>query len=380
MGLTVDVFVIFRILLRRWWVVVPTLAVTAGALMLVLTQVEPEYEANASLLLAGPELTQGTQPEGETGTTELSATIVAEIVQGDSVRDQLGGDSLADYRVEVTGDSILRVVATSDSQGTPVPTVQAVLQAIEEVVATRQQELDVPPEMVPRVDVLSEPTQARASTAPDGQGGTLEVYEATGSAAILTDADTAGAGGNPYTASGGTLRVLQEVAQSPQGRTAVYEGVASPEPFTVHMENRDMAPILYVTAHGENPNGVMQTLERAVAFLNGELADRQQRAGVDEDRWIRLETLSMPAGAVEMSANLRRPLLTILGLGLIAAVSLAVLADSLIAYREQRRQRTQPTPSFGQGQDRRVTAATATDTSAEEGLRQEKEPEQVSGA
>lgn len=323
-----DVFVVVQTVLRRWWVVLPTLALTAGAVALVLMRVEPEYEATASLLLAAPELTQVPGEEAAEG-APASAAVIAEIVQGDEVRDRLAqGGASADYLVEVTGDgSILRVVATDASQSRVVPTVEAVLAAIDETVAERvgaQQDV--------RLDVLSRPSQARAATVPDADGGTSTVYEATGSVRLLGLGEDGAIGANPYVASGGTLRVLQEVAASPEARGAVLEGERNAS-FNLHMENRDAAPILYVSAQGTDPDGVMRTLDRAVTYLNDVLLDRQQQVGAPESTWIRLEPLSMPAAVTQLSANVRRPVLMIAGLGMIAAVSLALLVDNLMLRR-----------------------------------------------
>ncbi len=69
------------------------------------------------------------------------------------------------------------------------------------------------------------------------------------------------------------------------------------------------------------------------------LDERQAEAGIQEENRTRSVLLNNPAGATKTSGTLVKTVVTIVGLGLIAAATAAIVVESLVASGGARRRR-----------------------------------------
>jgi hypothetical protein len=325
---------IAQVLYRRWWVVVSVLVLTLVAVWLTIST-DSEYQATATLLLASPELGGSGQQVPEAEPT-FNPSVVVEIVDGDDTRVKLGSEfDISDYSVTATGENIIEVEARSDTPNAVVRTADAVVDEILLVVEALNADA---PGTEAVAEVLSRPQLARERTVEDPTGAPVVEYYATGSVLVNGAGSIEAAVPNPYTASEGTLRVLVEVASPGQVRQSILDEVNHGDPgFELVFDSRDIAPVLHVVATASEPAAAMQTLNAVVAFLDGDLAERQVLAGADESTFVWFQRLAYPDRAEPATGGVLRPIATIVVLGVVAAVSLAVLVDTAIAYRTKRR-------------------------------------------
>jgi len=334
-----DVAEIAKAVQRRWRVAASVLLVTLVATIVVMVSAASQHQAVASLLLVAPEIVGSSPDDSETDTPSiLTPGVVAEVVEGDEVRQGLevaGGP--ADYEVIVTQDgTILRVEATAETEARVVPTAAAVVEAIERTVAEFVEQTGGEGGSAVILEVLSRPSLARQRTVIDESGQSRVEFVASGSVLLLTGELVGPQKGNPFSPSEGTLRVLQEVASSPSTRASVLSGKEGAD-YLVELDTREGAAILRVTATASTTDDTLDVLHAAIAALDGDLAERQALTRAPEASWLRLQRLYVPEVATDVSGTLTRPLVTIVGLGLLAAVSLAVLADSILLARSRKR-------------------------------------------
>lgn len=331
---------IARVLRRRWWVLVAVLALTVVALVLTVVSLKSQYEATAALHLAQPELRASeTESSNHRDAVTLSPLVVTEIVEGDSTREKLGyATGTTDYSVALIGEGVLQVEATSAEAAPVVPAANAVLDEIERLIADANAQ-DSLTRM--SIEILSRPSVVRERPVPldddmvtgeEGEQPQIEYY-ATGSVLLAVDEVETVTPRNPYTASSGTLRVMLEVADAEAVRDAILDEFDDDEAdYEFVFTAGDEAPIVYVVATARSSQDAMDTLEAVVALLDEELRSRQVEAGADESTHIWYQRLSYPDEAEPVAGSLRRPIATVLVLGIVAAISLAVLADSIIGY------------------------------------------------
>ena len=180
-----DLRSLIRLLIRRWAVVIPTIAITVFVGQEMLSSVEPEFEANGSILvLAPPE----TAVSGTTGTSvddvspssevvsnpfaEISAALntsafaLAQLATNEAERERITASGLsADYDVVVLSDGpILSITARAERPTQAVATAKAVMELIAERIDEREARIGVPPERRLDLEVLSTPTKASELT------------------------------------------------------------------------------------------------------------------------------------------------------------------------------------------------------------------------
>jgi hypothetical protein len=332
-----DVIEIVRTVFRRWYVMVPVLLLTAGLAYTVVATAESQYETTGSFLLTQASLVGGDQGGGGTTQVSVSPAVIAEVVQGDEVRARVrdqGGS--ADYDIETGDEGLLRVTAAGATEDATVRTAQLVVEQVAQVLAERQDAAEIPEQRRITSEVLSTAAFARQQVTGVGTEEESVRYVARGSVRLVGPGDQ---GANPYAAStGGTIRVLEEVLASPQVRRELRDAGA-PGEYEVGARPRDTAPIVYVVGRATSPDGSMQAFSMAVDRLRAELRDRQEAAGAASATMLTFEPLSIPTGAALVGGELRRPLIVIVGLGLVAAVSLAILVEGLASRARSRRSR-----------------------------------------
>ncbi len=164
-----DLVTFLRVLLRRWDVVLPGLLLTLVTVMAAGTSVDPEYEAEGSVLLLGPSTSTSSQGAvavnpylSFNSSLESSAAIVAESMSsGETVRELADAGATAGYKVSHTQKTpILTVSARGPSKELVLYTADLVLQRLQEDLATRQEEAGAPAATLIRSQVLSPPRAA----------------------------------------------------------------------------------------------------------------------------------------------------------------------------------------------------------------------------
>jgi hypothetical protein len=312
---------------KRWWVAAAVMAITVMSLVWTISA-NTRYEATAILLLAGPSITgetPGTDTEGGEAVA-LDARVVAEIAGGDTTRTSLGPSADGvEIAISASENGIIRVETVASTSSNLVEVARSLMVEIDRIVA----ELDASdPRRSAETRVLSEPRYVREREVVETDGSTRTESYAVGSVLLAIDDPLASASDNPYTASDGTLRVLEELVSTDQVINSVREEVGDDEAsFEIVFQQRDAAPIAHVIASATSRESTMATLDAALAFLDGDLVTRQESAGADESTWISFQRLSLPTEAQVPEGSLRRPVATIIVLGLIASITLAVVVD-----------------------------------------------------
>lgn len=361
-----DVISLARILLRRWYVLLPVLVITAVALSVVYLQSTPVYSSTGSLLFADPSMQSLAEREGE-GTSAgavASPAIIAAVVQDAEIQERVldaGGSS--EYNVTAADGGVMQVNARANSGGAAVQTVELLLQEVGNQIALRQDEAGIPEDERFSVEILSTPSTAIEVDAGDEEEEAT--FQAVGSLRVIGDLGRE----NPYANSMFAYSVLREISASPAEQQAILEaGLEGSFELTM-----DEAPIARITASSPDPEQVEEVYATAVERLSGQLEDRQDRIGIPAGERTRIQELT-PPGPVEVEADgLLRPLVTVAGLGLVSALALALLVDNVMTSVGRRRsappeaeegqpveadgderERSGPQPGSGSAQGRRT--------------------------
>jgi hypothetical protein len=146
----------------------------------------------------------------------------------------------------------------------------------------------------------------------------------------LTDPD--GQPQNPYDALGD--RATAEIAQrltiqlnGTEWRRSIRSQGLSPEYL---VDNGDgTSGILRVTVETDNPEQAQATLDAVVAGMGEELANQQGRFELPEERRYTLDVLTASTAARQLFGNRTRLTVSVLLLGVGAAIAVALLADNL---------------------------------------------------
>lgn len=337
-----DVIEIARTALRRWYVVLAVLLLTGVAAVAVARTAEVHYEVSGSFLLSAVSAPDAEGADRDVAT--LTPHVASELVQDSDVRARVGEQGGSDdYTVTVEGDGLLRVQGAGASEEEAVTTAQLVMAEIRSEVTRHEDEAGAPENRRTEVEVLSSPTTARlvggGDVPADGADVGDEAYVATGSLRFLTPP---GAGSNPYAASlVGTVRVLEEVLQSPIARREIAAAGGDPG-YELGMLPADAAPIVNVVTTSTSAEVAERTFGLVEDGLRDELETRQDEVGAPEASWLNLEPLSVPVGAVVVGGELQRSLIVIIGVGVVAAVSLAVVVEAGASRRRSRHELDAP--------------------------------------
>lgn len=171
------------ILARRWYVFVPALLLTLGATFLLGQRVEPTYEAQASVLVAGPgdELGEG-NPFANSETAARALTVIMESPEAVASVDSLSnaGDGIDYIVTNVSHTAIIQIFIDA-------ATVEEAIQGAAAVVTILRTRLDEAQESVganqpgrSNLVILSPPVEATPSTA-----GRMRVLIAGGGVSVL---------------------------------------------------------------------------------------------------------------------------------------------------------------------------------------------------
>ena len=148
-----DLFTTIRILLRRWFVVVPALLVTAGAAYYAMQAVAPAYEATGAVVLLGP-ATAGAPVAGEPnpapvnpylefgGALETTGEIVSRTLMSEATVSKLAKKgATAAYEVGTGsegGSPIINLIATDADEQMARKTVNVLITEVSTELERRQ--------------------------------------------------------------------------------------------------------------------------------------------------------------------------------------------------------------------------------------------------
>jgi hypothetical protein len=183
-------------------------------------------------------------------------------------------------------------------------------------------------------------------------------YQSTATVSVLPAlTDPEGQAQNPYDALGNrsTAEIAQRLTIQLNGtewRRSIRSQGLSPEYL---VDNGDgTSGILRVTVETDNPEQAQATLDAVVAGMGDELANQQGRFELPEDRRYTLDVLTASTAARQLFGNRTRLTVSVLLLGVGAAVAVALLADNL-----ERTLRDRARARSGAGTTRAPSAAEA---------------------
>jgi capsular polysaccharide biosynthesis protein len=148
----VDFLTTIRIMLARWYVLVPALLATGIAALGVMSAVAPAYQAQGAVVLLGPATNQtATNPTAKNPYLGLSLDVVANVLTNVSMSETSmerlkAKGATAEYEVGtgLNGGPILNVTATSPNEQTALRTAEMVVADIRAELARRQQAQGAP--------------------------------------------------------------------------------------------------------------------------------------------------------------------------------------------------------------------------------------------
>jgi hypothetical protein len=152
----VDVWSLTVAALRRWYVLVPALLVTALVTMSAGSTIAPEYETTGAALLVAPGVASDkVNPYASSSGPEVLRTIV----NGSAVRARFAAQGLQpDFEITVTPRTpIYHVKVRSGDRQRTVGTASAVIEALRQELANGQREFGIPPEAMVTIQIIDAP-------------------------------------------------------------------------------------------------------------------------------------------------------------------------------------------------------------------------------
>ncbi|MGH8905619.1 MAG: hypothetical protein ACRD0K_03675 [Egibacteraceae bacterium] len=297
----------------------PGICATVAAGIVVVGQLGTLYDVFSPLVIVPAEAREDGPFQVAPGQPPLPlmANLLAESVETPEAEQRLreaGATAEYDVAVEAQGP-VLRVSTIGEDPESAIRTAQLVIDAIRQELADRATNITA--------ETLTSPDQAVpvAPSESSPAGGFL-----TTSAVLLTGGTDGAARVNPLGQLGlSTSAVIAEITRretfedqlKDSGATSDYEVLADP-----------LAPILRVTTTDRDPERAVKTMMTLVDTLNTEMAERQEALGAPRDTWLAVESVLNPRAEAVAGRKLRA-LLAVLGLGGIATLGLAVLAEGL---------------------------------------------------
>jgi capsular polysaccharide biosynthesis protein len=147
---------------------------------------------------------------------------------------------------------------------------------------------------------------------------------------------------NPYLSFDSSLDVLasvvaQDMTADATKKRVLAEGATAKYDVTTN----GSLPGVTVVATDEDPHEAVITVVSLVDHVSIDLNDRQGATGVPKQNWVTASALDLPATAQQTNTKLK-VLAAVAGLGLLGAISLAFVAESLGLELLQRRRPLQP--------------------------------------
>lgn len=167
-----DLRYVVKVMLRHWVIVPLTLVATGIAAVMLAGRVQPDYQADTSVVLLSPSSIQG--PEGEEvqvnpytrfGSTErVTATALVNVVLGQEFARELEEAGVTGtYSVFINpsaGGAILDLRVTTDSPDRTLRELAVLRERLQAELAERQEQAGAPARTWIRTDVLAAPLEA----------------------------------------------------------------------------------------------------------------------------------------------------------------------------------------------------------------------------
>ncbi len=172
MGGTLDFWKTLVVLVRRWYVAVPTLVMSLGLAAVTFESVPPKFEASGSVVLLSPSGGASTSSDRvqtnpllsfDDSLSTVSTALTQVLLSPQVVKELQGQGATADYEVgngNLSGPFI-NVVADASSPAEAQQTVRLVLQRARTELRSREDAHHAPPATYIQVDNLIEPSEAK---------------------------------------------------------------------------------------------------------------------------------------------------------------------------------------------------------------------------
>lgn len=169
-------------------------------------------------------------------------------------------------------------------------------------------------------------------------------YEAKGAAivipsAALVDPATQRVIENPYSAQRDLMSAAHLAGEIGRGNVVAKHVRAQGGTGDYAVDVAPQAPIISVTAIDIEIAGAVRTVQALLEGLAQELRNRQSNSGVPAGSQIVLDLLSVPESALLLNANRVKSTGLVAALGVLAAISLAFLAEAIQQSRRSARSR-----------------------------------------
>jgi capsular polysaccharide biosynthesis protein len=166
-----DFGTLIRILVRRWYVVLPTLLITFLVAYTQVSSVKPEYTATGSILILQPAVdpaapaptTANQNPFAQlSAPLRTTAVVISGVLSDKAVHTQISQSGLSrDFTVTVDPDApVTTITATAGSPKVAVATVNGLMARFTTELQARQTASGVPPTQQLQTQTLSAPTGA----------------------------------------------------------------------------------------------------------------------------------------------------------------------------------------------------------------------------
>ncbi len=144
-----DLLSLLRILVRRWMIFIPMLALTVACAYALSSSVKPDYEATAVVLLIGtgnPSATGENNPLEDLRPLNITAQALAIIMSDESVRQDLSDQGFdANYQVSVETDTpILALSARTGVRSSAIASRDALVDLLQTSLEAQQRNIGAP--------------------------------------------------------------------------------------------------------------------------------------------------------------------------------------------------------------------------------------------
>jgi hypothetical protein len=165
----VDLIATLQVMLRRWYVVVPAVLLSAIAVGLVYVSIQPTYQATGSMILRGPEQNQDPKSDkrnqyADYGNLTIPAKVIADALSQRTYAESLERAGMpGTYTIGMDAGSmapILTVVGVADTPAEAIVTTRTVMTAADRELLRRQQNLGAPSVTFLTTEVVATPTEA----------------------------------------------------------------------------------------------------------------------------------------------------------------------------------------------------------------------------
>lgn len=292
-------------LIRRWRIVVPLLALTLLVASLVEYLTPSSYIAEGVVLVAAPEF--------DPSRTFLRGIDLQEMV--DDITDEQGREQIveqggsAQYQALMVGPRRIQVLVPADATAA-VPTAETVLRTLGRHINQAQERAEVPEDERVRIRLLLEVPALE----PDVENGQAQPSDQVIGTVVLQD--PIGGDANLFTVQQ-QARLLMSTLNSDAERERI-EARTGLTTFELRQADRRSPGSIYILLRGLDPTTTLDAFDVVVGEIADQLEDRQLLAQIPVGRRQIVEVLAAPQEAADMTpgVHLRTVLIALVGIGL----------------------------------------------------------------